>query len=291
MPESNETKPAQTLHPEDRHAIVRQVIQNLVIGSPLVFAKRLADPAAIAAVLLAFLMVTWLSILIVLSSSFIRQRFAGRPHGLDRLARRPAALLVAAMVASLATAAFWNGPFGLLCLLYVLLGMLHDLVLVRLVLLDVIFLAVEFTLRAVLGAAIIQVHISPWLMLCTFMAALIVSLGKRRNEITTADGDFPREVLEEYSPKLIDQMLAVVTSSAYIGYALYTISEHAVKDFGTTYLIFTQPMVLYGILRYLYLTHQGNLKRGSEVTILSDPPMVLNLVLWLLTVITVIYIL
>ena len=73
-----------------------------------------------------------------------------------------------------------------------------------------------------------------------------------------------RRILGEYSPYLLDQMIAVVTASTLMGYALYTVAPETVARFGTDWLALTMPFPLYGIFRYLYLVHQP--KRGGSPT-------------------------
>jgi len=81
-------------------------------------------------------------------------------------------------------------------------------------------------------------------------------------------------------------MRAVVTSSTFIAYILYTISKRTVSQVaGSQDLIYTTPFVLYGILRYLYLVQTRDLSDGSEVMILKDHPMLINILLWLAAVI------
>lgn len=278
------------VHKEDQRAIMVQIIQNIIVLSPIIFAQKLYSGKSLALAGIAFMIVNLLATLVVLTSSWFLHQDR-RPENLvpGKLAK-PLQTTLVLFAAPLVIAFVINVKFGLLCLLYAVLALVHDLFLMRVVLLDVIFLGVEFSLKAIVGAAAIDVHISPWLMICTFLAALIVALGKRRNELTTSEtGRYPRLVLADYNIRLIDQMLAVVTSSTFIAYALYTISEHAVQDFKTTNLLYTQPMVLYGILRYLYLVRNANLNQGSEIIILRDPPMLINAVLWLVCVIAIIY--
>ncbi|PIX84574.1 MAG: decaprenyl-phosphate phosphoribosyltransferase, partial [Nitrospirae bacterium CG_4_10_14_3_um_filter_53_41] len=96
-------------------------------------------------------------------------------------------------------------------------------------------------------------------------------------------------VLSQYSPYFLDQMIAVVTASTVMSYALYTVSEETVEKFQTSNLIYTVPFVLYGIFRYLYLVHQKDRGGNPAQIMLSDKPMMLNVILWVVVVLAVLY--
>ena len=98
-----------------------------------------------------------------------------------------------------------------------------------------------------------------------------------------------RPILGEYSPYLLDQMIAVVTASTVIAYCLYTISEETVSKFGSTSLIYTVPFVLYGIFRYLYLVHQKAQGGTPEALIIKDKPLLIDVFLWIVSAVLIIY--
>jgi hypothetical protein len=138
---------------------------------------------------------------------------------------------------------------------------------------------------------VIEVAISSWLLICTIFLALFIALCKRRHELVLLDSkaDDHRTTLKDYSPYLLDQMIAVVTASTVIAYCLYTVSEETVAKFGTTNLIFTVPFVLYGIFRYLYLVHERSKGGSPEVLILKDLPLLLDVVLWITSAVLIVY--
>ena len=98
-----------------------------------------------------------------------------------------------------------------------------------------------------------------------------------------------RPILSEYTPYLLDQMIAVVTASTLIAYVFYTISPDTQQKFGTPWLWLTIPFPLYGILRYLYLVHQREGGGSPSDLLLTDRPMLVCVVLWVLAVALIIY--
>ena len=121
--------------------------------------------------------------------------------------------------------------------------------------------------------------------------SLFIGFSKRRQELVLA-GDKAggqRLVLENYSLPFLDQMIAVVTCCAVISYALYTVSSGTIARFGTRNLVFTIPFVLYGIFRYLYLVYHTLSGENPTEMIMKDTPSVVNVVLWFIVVVSVVY--
>lgn len=196
---------------------------------------------------------------------------------------RATTAIVAALVLlgiSLPTAFAINLALGVVGLGYLLLQGGYNLYFKKLVIIDVFALAAGFVLRAVAGGVAIGVPISPWLYICTTLLALFLGLVKRRAELVVLEENAAshRTSLEHYTPALLDQMIAVVTSSIVIAYGLYTFSapnlplNHA--------MMLTIPFVLYGVLRYLYLAHRYQLGGEPEEVLLADRPLLANIALW-----------
>lgn len=122
--------------------------------------------------------------------------------------------------------------------------------------LDVLIVAMGFVLRAMAGAAAIGAAISPWLVICTFTLCLFIALGKRRSEIV-ALGAGPagqtRRVHRFYTLSNLDHMLAVSAALALVTYVLYCVAPRTVDHVGSLHLIWTIPLVVYGMFRYYCL--------------------------------------
>jgi len=215
-----------------------------------------------------------------------------RPIAAGRIGPGPALAAAAVLITVALGLSFALRPaFGAIASLYFVLNLAYSLFLKHQVIVDVLIIAIGFVLRAVAGAVVIQVAISEWLLLCTLLLALFLGLCKRRHELVLMEegGGSHRLVLEEYTPELVDQMIAVVTASTLMAYALYTISPTAQSKFHTTNLQFTIPFVLFGLFRYLYLVHKRNLGGSPELILLRDRPMIIDMILWVVTVILVLY--
>jgi 4-hydroxybenzoate polyprenyltransferase len=276
----------------------RQWVKNLFVFAGLIFSHNLFTTDAWRA-LAAFAVFCALSGVVYLLND-VADRERDRAHPVKR--RRPVASgalsVRAALAASLALAAgalagaaALGGHFLLVALAYLGLLVLYSVTLKHVVIVDVITVAAGFVLRAVAGAVAIDVEISGWLLICTVLIALFLALGKRRHECLTLDAEAMRHrpVLAEYSPPLLDQMIAVVTASTVTAYALYTMSPDTVAKFDTRLLPATLPFVLYGIFRYLYLLYRRQLGGNPSELFLNDRALAVNTALWIATVVAIIY--
>ena len=132
------------------------------------------------------------------------------------------------------------------------------------------------------GALAIGVMFSDWLLVCTILLALFLALAKRRHELVDArrTPSRHRAILAEYSPYLLDQMIAVVTASCLTAYAFYTLAPETVAKYRTDRLALTIPFVIYGIFRYLYLVHRREQGGSPSDVLLTDRPLLLAVALW-----------
>lgn len=175
--------------------------------------------------------------------------------------------------------------FGLVAFAYYALVISYSFFLKNVVILDVFAIALGFVIRALAGGIVIHEHISAWLLICTMFLALFLALAKRRHELLLLEDDAHkhRKALAEYSPYFLDQMIAVVTTSTVISYAMFTVSTESLEyqRFQTHNLIYTVPFVLYGIFRYLYLAYHK--KQGGSPTkiLLTDKALLADIILWL----------
>jgi 4-hydroxybenzoate polyprenyltransferase len=158
--------------------------------------------------------------------------------------------------------------FAAVAVSYLALNLAYTFRLKHVVIVDVFCIAGGFVLRAMAGAVVIPVPISPWLYLCTILLSLFLALGKRRHELVLleADASLHRRSLQEYSPQLLDQMMTVVTSATVMAYSLYTFQSTT----GNHRLMITIPFVLYGIFRYLYLIYMKMAGGSPEEILLRD---------------------
>lgn len=286
-----------------RHILIsmrpRQWTKNLFLFAGIIFAQKLISPVNFTKVVLAFIIFSISSGGIYIFNDII-DRESDKVHPDKK--NRPVASGVLSLpiawisslvmiVAGLSFSYILSRSFFLLLLAYVILMVVYSLFLKRLVLLDIIIVAFGFVLRTLAGCAVIDVTVSPWLFICTLMLALFIAASKRRQEIISlgSSAKHHRLPLVDYTPELIDKILLIVTACTLVAYTLYTLSPMTVEKFGGNYMVFTVPFVLYGIMRYFYLIHKEEDIDSPERIIIKDKALLVDILLWVLSVIAIIY--
>ena len=175
---------------------------------------------------------------------------------------------------------------------YILLQITYTLFLKKVALIDSMVIATGFVLRAMAGAMAVDVYISPWLLLCAFLLALFLALCKRRHEKVTLAEEFEGETrasLDQYDAKLLDLLIAIVSSATIVSYALYTLWPDTVTKFGTVRLGLTIPFVIFGLFRYLDLVYRHDKGDQPEQILLTDIPLLIDLLLYGVAVFAILF--
>lgn len=215
-----------------------------------------------------------------------------RPIASGKIKPAVAKMLAAALLVISLLLSYWlDLKFSLVCITYAGMMLSYSLYLKRIAILDVIIIAMGFVLRAVAGAMVIAVPASPWLLVCTFFLSLFLVLAKRRHELILLgnNASHHRQTLSHFSPLLLDQMISVVTGATLIAYSLYTLAPRTVAQIGSSALILTIPSVIFGIFRYLHLIYEDHQGGSPEIAVISDMPLVIDVALWLMLVVTILY--
>jgi 4-hydroxybenzoate polyprenyltransferase len=285
--------------------------KNLLVLAPVVFAGRLADPPSLRqACLMAASFCLLASGGYALNDLLDRERDRHHPKKRDRpLAsgrlRAPAALalgvvcaagglLLAALVQRDAPPLAQHGPASVgpasWAALYLGLTLVYSAALKRVVVLDVLALASAFVLRAVAGAAALQLPPSRWLLVCSFFLALFLALGKRRTELAqlgaaTRDS---RPMFVPYRLPALDRLLVAAAFLAVGSYVLYTLADDTLAHVGSRRLLLTAPLVAWLVARH---REQLRTARGGDpvAMLLGDRPVVAVFLLWCAAVLLIVY--
>jgi 4-hydroxybenzoate polyprenyltransferase len=287
---------------------IYQWTKNLVLFAGLIFTLKFLDPPYVRDTLLGFLLFSLaVSGMYILNDILDIER--DRLHTIKRgrpIAAGKVPIGVASAWATFFLAVGIGGAlllgvrFGLTVAAYVALALLYSLVLKHLVLLDVTTIALLFVLRATAGVELIrdravrsgeEVILSPWLLVCAFFLALFLAIGKRRHELATLEGDAARHraALGAYTPRLLDQLVSVVTSATLLAYSVYTIAPETLDKFGGRPLYLTIPFVLYGIFRYLFLMYAQEQGGNPSEHLYRDRPTLVNVILWGAALLAILY--
>jgi 4-hydroxybenzoate polyprenyltransferase len=257
----------------------------------IVFSKQLFNPAAwgrVAVAVVAFCAVAGATYIF----NDISDVEADRKHPEKR--NRPiasgqvgvptaAAFAIGLLVFGFALSYALSSLFVVVLAAYLVQNAAYSLYLKDVVLVDVMLIAIGFVLRAVAGVVAISVALSPWLVVCTFLAALLLALGKRRHEFAASETPAEtRATLAEYTPETLDQLLVVVISTLLISYSIYTFTGAKLA------MMLTLPFAFFGVFRYHHLVHTAAIG-ASPGSLLLDRQFLLNLGLWGLAAVVVLY--
>jgi len=278
-------------------------VKNVFVFAALIFGGKIANPRAVELSLVAFA-----AFCLAASAGYILndildrgrdklhpvKRFRPIASGAVTLGTAGAisiALLVAAAVVS---CVFLPVKFRLTLGCYLALTISYSVFLKHRMILDVLIIAVLFVLRAVAGACAIDVTVSYWLLVCTFMLCLFLGFGKRRCEIAMIANTHAirghRRTLVRYTPNLLTNLLSTSGGIAIITFLLYTLDTTTPSPFGDhkQRLVYTLPLVVYGVFRYAMLIELGK-ATGPTDLIVRDPPFLMTILLWVLATAALLY--
>ena len=208
----------------------------------------------------------------------------------EGLAKATAAALVALSLAF----TYWLAPLlALVAFIYFSENLAYSSGLKKVAFLDVGFIALGFVLRVWAGGIATHVHVSAYMLACTALVALFMGFGKRRHELASENAGKQRAALEAYTARSLNVALATTGLATAATYVAYTLDPATREAFHSNYLWLTAPFVAFGMLRFLLLV-SGRAGRGLRAEsptqeILRDVPFILNIVVWLVVVMAIVY--
>lgn len=273
-------------------------VKNLFIFVPLVFAQKIFDMNLLLQSLLAFFSFSFASAIVYIFNDMNdieadrlhpKKRF--RPLVTGAITKNQAFILIFVLLLIIVLfLILLNIEFVEIVILYFIINVLYTFYLKHFVILDLFSIASGFMLRVIGGATVIEVDISNWLILTTLFISLFLAIMKRRSElISDKTNGKTRKVLEEYSLYFIDQISSISAAGVILCYALYTVSERTVNQFGTEKLVITTLFVVFGIFRYMYLGFNKSKGEDTAEILRTDKPMIINIILYIIVSIIIIY--
>jgi 4-hydroxybenzoate polyprenyltransferase len=272
--------------------------KNFFVLVPAIFSKHIFETAFLKNVILAFFVFSLASSIVYIfndimdaSKDAIHPLKKDRPIAKGKVTKGQAGLLMIVLfVIFLIITVRLKYDFVMIVWCYIILNILYTLFFKKIVIVDIFCIASGFMLRVLAGAFIISVLISNWLILTTMFLSLFLAVMKRRVEIASSPNALEqRDVLKDYSLNFTDQIGAITASGVILSYALYSVADRTVKSFGTEGLVYTTIFVIFGIFRYMYLVYKKEIGENVIEVLLTDLPMMINLILYVLTTVYIIY--
>ncbi|PCH80869.1 MAG: decaprenyl-phosphate phosphoribosyltransferase [Planctomycetota bacterium] len=284
----------------------RQWSKNLVVFIGLAFSGHASDTSLLIKAAIVFACFSMAASAIYLLNDLMDCE-RDRAHPLKRhrmiasgAVSSTAALTASAVLASAALLVTWTVLPAIMPAIsgYIVLQILYSVRLKHVVILDVFCIATGFLLRVLAGVWAIGVPLSPWLVVCSVEIALFLALCKRRAELfALGENTSTRPALGKYAGSGLDLMIAVVSSSCVVTYALYTLLPSTLLQLdvvmdsraGQPGMVWTLPFVLYGMLRYLHLVYRQDLGQNPNRLLFTDFPLLVSILGYLVVVTKVVY--
>lgn len=298
----------------------RQWIKNLAVFGALVFSGNLFNQQLFLETIFGFLALS-----ILVSAVYFINDIADAPkdrlHPFKKYRPIPKGDLSIATAVFLAVAAvtvslFWSytlsGFFFLALLVYLILQLIYTFWLKEFVIIDILVIAAGFVLRIYAGSFLINAHLSVWFLLCVISISLFLAAGKRRAELAILTEQVAakhRSTLSLYRPQLLDSYLSMFATASWLSWALFTFFKEEERSFFISravpsavlgnlpltilgsgkLLMLTIPVVIFGVMRYLYIVYEGSKAETPERVLINDRPLLATVFVWLLIVLVVIY--
>ena len=282
-------------------AILRipQWSKNLFIFLPLFFALRLQEPSRLFNVSIAFLSFCLLASAIYIFND-LYDLAEDRQHPKKKYRPLPAGRITNGSAISLMVCLFAMGlsiayvlslHMFYLCLLYIILNMAYSVKLKHIPILDIMIIAVCFVIRIFVGGVVGDVPIYMWIVIMTFLLALFMALGKRRDDVLIfmETNQMPRKSIDGYNLNFIDAAMIIMAAVVLVAYLMYTVSPDITIKFKTNKLYITAIFVLMGIMRYLQITMHDKTSGSPTEIFLKDFFLQMSIVGWLATFTLLIY--
>ncbi len=277
---------------------VHQWVKNLFVFLPIFFAGKILDVPSLISTAVGFIAfsLTASSIYVIndyvdIEKDRLHPEKKNRPLASGELSQPQGLVIFFALLAISITISL-QLSYQLIMILgiYFFMNLAYSFKLKHIPIIDVTIISVGFLLRVIVGGVAANVLISKWIVLLTFLLAMILAFAKRRGEFSMqAKGVKTRKSLEGYSLHFIDMSIVFMTAITVVSYIMYTVSVEVVERIGSDYVYFTTIFVLMGVLRYLQQTIVFNKTESPTKVLYKDKFIQIVLLLWILSFALLIY--
>lgn len=289
----------------------RQWIKNFAVFAALIFSGTLFDPINLLKTIEAFgLFCIFSSATYLLNDVFDIERDKLHPFKRNRpitsgLVPIPLAITLAlSAIAIFLPLSYKLSPaFFFAALTYLIMQLFYSAYLKQVILIDVLVIAAGFVLRVYAGVWAIDAHLNVWFLFSVTSFALFLAIGKRRSERTlmTSQASRHRETLLHYPESLLDILTSMFANSTWLTYAFFAFLQPPIQArivplflggieiSEAKYLMATVPVVLFAVMRYLYIIYEKKEGESPERVILTDTPLLASVLLWIIMVVGIIY--
>lgn len=280
---------------------IHQYSKNLFIFLPLFFALQLHEPKRLFKVFLAFLGFCLFASAVYIfndlydikeDSQHPKKKYRPLPAG--KITKASAiGLMTYLLTLGLSISYILSLQMFYLCLFYIALNLAYSVKLKHVPILDIIIIAVCFVIRIFVGGTVGDVPIYKWIVIMTFLLALFIALGKRRDDVLIfmKTNHVPRKSIDGYNLRFIDASMMVMAAVVLVAYLMYTVSPEITAKFKTDKLYITSIFVLMGVMRYLQITMLEENSSSPTEILLKDTFIKMIIVGWIISFALLVYVL
>ncbi len=268
-----------------------QYIKNVFIFAPLLFSFS-TDMVLILKTVLTFVLFSLVASSIYIFNDLMdikedqkhpHKKF--RPLALGTITKSKAVQLIALLsIIPLLIALLFNIKLFTILLLYFSLNILYSVQLKHFSIVDIFMIAIGFVMRLFAGAAVVDVELSMWIIIMTFLLALFLALAKRRDDVLLSlEGKETRKNIDGYNLEFVNAGMVLMAGVIIVSYVFYTVSDDVIARLHTPHLYLSGFFVILGIMRYMQITFVEERSGNPSKIVLSDPFLQITIVLWLLS--------
>ena len=261
---------------------IRQWTKNLFVYAAILFHGNFFDVAALQITTLAFLSfsltasgIYFFNDIIDIERDKLNPKKCTRPIAAGKIGKSAgyfcAALL---MIIGLTLAYRINFLVFMIIFSYVLLNLLYSVRLKHVIIIDVLIISYGFVSRTIVGALAAQIPMTIWFNLCVMFLSLLLALGKRRYDALASSA--PQNLIYV---EFIDQLITIVAAGVIMCYSLFTLETDTIE------MIFTLPLVLYGVFYYLYILRVKQIGGAPDEILYKEKPILIAVILYVALVI------
>lgn len=285
---------------------VKQWYKNLLVFVPLIFAGNLFSLELLGLTTLGFLAFCLVSSLNYVINDLVdveRDRShpekKNRPLAAGRISRSLAGfMMVLLLIGATLISSFLPFMFWILLITFFVLTQIYTFFFKNVLFVDLLFIGVNFVLRAVSGAFVVTtgfvtlvgnkpyVVVSPWIIVAPFFLALLLVVSRREadHKLMGSSSKNYKKTLQLYTPELTGALMNILTAVLLIIYAIYSVFSYEFS------LLISFPFAIFCLFRWFYLVKTGSIISRHPELMYKDAPMVIGGLLWIISVILGIYV-
>jgi len=270
-----------------------QYIKNFFIFMPLFFAGQIGNTELLLNVVIAFVAFSITASAIYVLNDYhdieedkLHQKKMHRPLASGAISKSQAIIIMPVLLVAGSTLMLsLSLKAEEILAAYVVMNIAYSFYLKYVAILDVVIIAIGFVLRLFIGSIVTGTSLSMWIVIMTFLLALFMALGKRRNDVLIylEAGKKMRKVIGDYNLQFLDTAMSIMASVVIIAYIIYTITPEIVARVNSEYLYLTALYVVLGVMRYLQVSLVLKDSGSPTRVVLKDRFMQLTLIGWVLT--------